>query len=123
EEYYAVQELVDQLAYARNEAARRLINGEIDPGAAGKWLEKYAVMDPARAKQAVEFIQRYRSYVINSNLGEDIVRSYVEKRVESQRAAETCEECAVLNVNLDEELRWREFEQLLSLPHLPSGLK
>ncbi len=123
EEYYAVQELVDQLAYARNEAARRLINGEIDANAAAAWLERYGLMNPARAKQAVEFIERYGSYVINYNLGEDMVRSYIEKGVESRRAAETCEECEALNVNLDEELRWSEFEQLLSLPLLPSGLK
>ncbi len=121
-EYYAVQELVDQLAYARNEAARRLINGEIDANAAAAWLERYGLMNPARAKQAVEFIERYGSYVINYNLGEDMVRSYIEKGVESRRAAETCEECEALNVNLDEELRWSEFEQLLSLPRLPSGL-
>lgn len=108
EEYYAVQEFVKQLAYARNEAARRLINGEIDTSAAATWLEKYALMDPARAKQAVKFSERYRSYVINYNLGEDMVRSYIEKRGGTEDQPEK---------------RWREFEQLLSSPRLPSGLR
>src|SRR6478672_1376900 len=106
EEYYAVQDLLKELDYAVNEAARRLINGEIDESAAGQWLQKYAVMEPARAQQRVKFIQRYRSYVINCNLGEDMVRRYIEKRS-----------------GTDPEKRWSEFTKLLSSPRLPSGLR
>jgi hypothetical protein len=106
DEYYAVQDLMKQLDYAANEAARRLINGEIDENAAVQWLQKYAVMEPARAQQRVKFIQRYRSYVINYNLGEDMVRGYIEKRS-----------------GADPGKRWREFTKLLSSPRLPSGLR
>jgi hypothetical protein len=106
DEYYAVQDLMKQLDYATNEAARRLINGEIDESAAVQWLQKYAVMEPARAQQRVKFIQRYRSYVINYNLGEDMVRRYIEKRS-----------------GTDPEKRWSEFAKLLSSPRLPSGLQ
>jgi hypothetical protein len=105
DEYYAVQDLMKQLDYAPNEAARRLINGEIDENVAAQWLQKYALMDPARAKQRVKFIQRYRSYVINYNFGEDMVRRYVEKRSGN-----------------DPGKRWSEFGKLLSSPRLPSGL-
>jgi hypothetical protein len=105
DEYYAVQDLMKQLDYAANEAARRLINGEIDENAAAQWLQKYAVMDPKRAQQRVKFIKRYRSYVINYNLGEDMVRRYIEKRS-----------------GTDPEKRWSEFGKLLSSPRLPSGL-
>src|SRR6266481_143057 len=106
DEYYAVQDLMKQLDYATNEAARRLINGEIDEDAAVQWLQKNAVMEPARAQQRVKFIQRYRSYVINYNLGEDMVRRYIEKRSGN-----------------DPEKRWREFGKLLSSPRLPSGIQ
>jgi hypothetical protein len=106
DEYYAVQDLMKDLSYAGNEAARRLINGEIDDSAAVQWLQGYAVMEPARAQQRLKFIQRYRSYVINYNLGEDMVRRYIEKRSGS-----------------DPEKRWREFAKLLSSPRLPSGLQ
>ena len=106
DEYYAVQDLMKQLDYAANEAARRLINGEIDERAAVQWLQKYLVMEPARAQQRVKFIQRYRSYVINYNLGEDMVRRYIEKRN-----------------GTDPEKRWSEFGKLLSSPRLPSGLQ
>jgi hypothetical protein len=105
DEYYAVQDLMKQLDYAANEAARRLVNGEIDENAAVQWLQKYAVMEPARAQQRMKFIKRYRSYVINYNLGEDMVRRYIEKRSAAP------------------EKRWSEFAKLLSSPRLPSGLR
>jgi hypothetical protein len=106
DEYYAVQDLLKQLDYAANEAARRLINGEIGENDAVQWLQKYALMDPARAQQRVKFIKRYRSYVINYNLGEDMVRRYIEKRSGD-----------------DPEKRWIEFGKLLSSPRLPSGIQ
>ena len=105
-EYYAVQDLMKDLSYAANEAARRLINGEVDENTAVQWLQKYAVMEWARAQQQVKFIQRYRSYVINYNLGEDMVRRYIETRS-----------------GTDSEKRWSEFGKLLASPRLPSGLR
>src|SRR5205807_651440 len=47
DEYYAVQDLMKDLNYAVNEAARRLINGQIDENAAAHWLQKYTVAEPA----------------------------------------------------------------------------
>src|SRR5262249_17416339 len=106
DEYYAVQELMKDLNYAGNEAARRLINGEIDEAAAVQWLQKYGVMEPARAHQRVKFIKRYRSYVINYNLGEKMVRRYIEKRS-----------------GTDPHKRWSELAKLLASPRLPRGLQ
>ena len=106
DEYYAVQELFKELSYAANEAARRLIDGKIDENAAVQWLQKYTVAEPARAQQRVKFIKRYRSYVINYNLGEDMVKRYIEKRS-----------------GTDPEQRWGEFGKLLASPRLPSGLQ
>jgi hypothetical protein len=108
EEFYAVQDLVKKLGYATNEAARRHLNGEIDANAAAAWLQKYALMDEKRAKQTTRFIEKYRSYVINYNLGEDMVRSYIEKR---RGTAEQPEQC------------WREFEELLASPRLPGDIR
>lgn len=106
--YYEVQALVDQLSYAGNEAARRYLNGEIDRDAAAAWLEKYALMQHDRAVQRVRFFDQYRSYVINYNVGKDMVRRYIESR--GGTAA-------------NPERRWQEFERLLSSPRLPSGLQ
>ena len=108
EEFYAVQDLVKQLNYATNEAARRYVNGEIDANAAATWLQKFALMDEKRAKQSARFIEKYRSYVINYNLGEDMVRGYIEKRGGTEQ---------------EPEKRWGEFQQLLASPRLPSDIR
>jgi hypothetical protein len=108
DEYYQVQRLVDQLAYAGNEAARRYINREIDGAAAATWLERFAMMPKDRAAQRVKFFDQYRSYVINYNLGKDLVRQYIESRP---------------GVAGNAGKRWEEFAKLLSSPRLPSTLK
>ena len=105
DEYYAVQALVDRLSYAGNEAARRYLNGRIDKAAAAEWIEEYALYTRPRAEQRVRFIDQYRSYVINYNLGKDMVADYITRRAGD-----------------DERKRWNAFEELLSSPRLPSGL-
>jgi hypothetical protein len=107
-DYYAVLALVDRLSYAGNEAARQYLDGRIDRPAAVAWLEKYALYTKPRAEQRVKFIEQYRSYVINYNLGKDLVRAYVEKQIGREKTA--------MN-------RWRIFTSLISSPRLPSGLK
>ena len=107
EQYDDVLALVERLSYAGNEAARRYIDGEIDRETAAAWLERYALYSPARARQRVRFIEQYRSYVINYNLGKDIVRHYIEGRGGSAS---------------DSVRRWHLFEDLLSSPRLPSSL-
>jgi hypothetical protein len=105
ERYYAVMGLVDRLSYAGNEAARRYIDGQIDAGAAAAWLERYGLYAPARAQQRVRFVDQYRSYVINYNLGKDMVAQYIDARSAG-----------------DHGRRWAAFTELLSSPRLPSGL-
>ena len=107
DDYYAVLSLADRLSYAGNEAARRYLNGEIDADGAAQWLERYALYSASRARQRVRFIDQYRSYVINYNLGKDMVARYVES--ESDGGADAAR-------------RWDAFTRLLSSPRLPSGL-
>jgi hypothetical protein len=108
EEFYAVQDLVKKLAYAVNEAARRYVNGKIDANAVASWLQRYALMDEKQAQKRAEFIEKYRSYVINYNLGEDMVRTYIEKRGGTEQQPEK---------------RWNEFGQLLASPRLPGDIR
>ena len=65
-------------------------------------------MPKERALQRVRFFDQYRSYVINYNLGKDMVRRYIESRGGTPD---------------NPERRWQEFEKLISSPRLPSGLK
>lgn len=103
--YYALLELLEGLSYAGNEAARDYLDGRIDRAAAEAWLTRYALMSPERASQRVDFIETYRGYVINYNLGKDWVRDWVERE-----AGES------------ESKRWSVFGQLLSSPMGPSEL-
>jgi len=105
ERFYRVAETVQKLSYAGNEAARRYLNGEIDAEQAVDWLVKYSLSAPERAAQRVRFIDQYRSYVINYNLGQDLVRRHVESVAGN-----------------DPQRVWEEFGALISSPRLPSGL-
>jgi hypothetical protein len=107
EHYYDTLAITERLAYAGNEAARRYLNGEISRADAAAWLETYALQPRARAEQRVRFFDQYRSYVINYNLGKDLVRAYIERR------GGTADHPA---------RRWAEFGDLLCSPRLPSGL-
>jgi hypothetical protein len=105
ERYYAVMGLVDRLTYAGNESARRYIDGEVDAAGAAALLEKYGLYSSERAKQRMRFVDQYRSYVINYNLGKDMVAQYIDARAAG-----------------DSGKRWAAFAELLSSPRLPSGL-
>ncbi|MCI0615062.1 hypothetical protein L0244_18890, partial [bacterium] len=107
ETFYKVQELVDRLSHAGNIAARKYLNGEIDADQAAVILQKYALMVPELAKRRVKFFDQYRSYSINYNLGQDLVRKYIESRGGTEDHPKK---------------RWSEFETLLSFPRLPSEL-
>lgn len=102
--YYQLSALLDRLNYSGNEAARDYLNGEISREEAVDWLMRYSLSGRERARQRTDFFDTYRSYVINYNLGKDMVRDYVERDTES------------------ESQRWQKFEQMLSTPVLPADL-
>jgi hypothetical protein len=106
EEYYRVLEITRRLSFAGNEAARRYLDGEITAAQAAAWLQRYSLMEPARAQQRVKFIDQYRSYVINYNYGQQLVADYVEAQARGDAAR-----------------RWAVFTDLISTPRLPSGLR
>jgi hypothetical protein len=101
-QYYATFALAAKLAYAGNEAARGYLDGVFGADAAVEWLVTYALMAPERARQRVRFFDQYRSYVINYNLGKDLVGAYVERVGGGDR--------------------WAVFADLLASPRLPSAL-
>jgi len=106
EAYAKVRALVDRLSYAGNEAARKYLNGESTRTQSVDWLQRYAMMPAASAEQRTRFFDTYRSYVINYNLGKDLVKQYVESRAGGQTHK-----------------RWQEFVKLLASPRLPSALR
>ena len=104
ESYYALQDLKDQLSHAANSAARRYLDGDADRATTERWLVEYALMTPERAAQRVDFFETYRSYVINYNVGRDLVADWVKREAAAGRD------------------RWEAFAELLSTPINPSDL-
>jgi hypothetical protein len=107
EGYYKILDIMEKLDYAWNEAARNYLDGKWTRDEAKNYLVKYCLFTPERAEQGLRFADKYRSYVINYNLGQDIVKDYVEKKGGSDD---------------NPERRWELFEYLLSTPQTPSGL-
>ena len=101
----AVRAVMADLNYARNEVARRYLDGAIDSAGAVALMERWWLQTPDRAAKTLRFIDGYRSYVINYNLGRDLVARWVE-RVGGESA----------------DGRWRAFASLLSSPRLPPNL-
>ncbi|MBK8505192.1 MAG: hypothetical protein IPL46_25120 [Saprospiraceae bacterium] len=101
--YDQIQRLRVQLNYAGNEAARAYLDGKISREAAAKMLEKYLLYEPERALQRTRFFDQYRSYVINYNLGKDMVANFIRQEA-----------------GMDEVKRWSVFEDLLSTPKTAS---
>jgi hypothetical protein len=102
--YDEVAQLTTQLSFARNETARRYINGEISREQAIELAQRYGPTSRERAEQSVRFIDTYGAYVINYNWGKKLVADYIER--DTKTAPE----------------RWQKFRQLLASPRLPSGL-
>jgi hypothetical protein len=107
EHYYQVHALFLKLAYAGNEAARKYLNGEMTREKAVEWLVSYALMPKDRAEQRTKFFDQYRSYVINYNLGQDMVKRFIEGRGGNPSKPQR---------------RWELFTELVSTPQVPSGL-
>jgi len=103
--YYRLLELLGELNYARNEAARGYLNKRMSKQRAAGWLIRYGLRSPERADKDIAFIQAYGAYVINYNLGQDMVKDWVEKQ------------------GSDQESRWEAFDELLRSPMMPSDLR
>ena len=105
ERYYQVQALMQKLSYADNMVAKRLLDGEISEQLAVELLVKYTLVSKARATQRLGFIKANRAYVLNYNLGQDIVKAYIEKHANMQ----------------DKNSVWQVFADLLANPR-PASL-
>jgi len=93
-----------KLSHAGNFVARDYLDGRIDSAQAVELLMKYLLISRSRAEQRLKFIETYRSYVINYNVGLDLVEAFVKREMAS--GAEP----------------WASFETLLKSPDALSVL-
>lgn len=102
----AIREVMTALNHARNEVARRYLDGQIDSTEAVAAMERYWLQSPEAAAKTLRFIEDYRAYVINYNLGRDLVAGWVEREAADHGGD-----------------RWAAFARLLSTPRLPADLQ
>ncbi|HYW15696.1 MAG TPA: hypothetical protein VE891_06035 [Allosphingosinicella sp.] len=104
-QYLDLQRATQGLAGARFTIAADYLDGRIDRARAVELVRKYQLFSKQRAEKSVDFIDQYRSYVINYGLGLDMVRAAVERAGPGSA------------------IRWARMEKLLSEPTLPRDLE
>ncbi len=102
----AVRQVVEDLNYARNEVARSYLDGRLDRSNAETAMRRYWLIASDAAAKQLRFIDTYRSYVINYNVGRDLVAEWVQRQAGASA-----------------ERTWQAFGALLSSPRLPSDLR
>jgi hypothetical protein len=111
ERYGRLVKLLGQLSYADNDIAMNYLEGRLTREQAIEWLVNVTLYPPEKAGQRVQFYDGVRGYVINYNLGKDLVKAWVERRVTATDPAQARAQ------------RWAAFKELLSSPRLASGLR
>lgn len=107
ERYYRILDLQKNLSYAGIEAARNFLDGKWNEQQTIDWLVKYNLRSKESAEKYLDFIKKYRTYVINYVVGLDIVKNYVEHN------GGTAD---------NPSKRWELFKNLLSTPQTPGSL-
>lgn len=103
EQYHHLRELMGKLSYAGNEAAKQYLNGDWNSEQFTEWMINVALYPAYKTEQRLSFVETYRSYVINYNLGRDMVAQYIDREHSLEG-------------------RWQTFEKLLASPMLASDL-
>ena len=102
--YWRLLDAMKALQGARLTIAQQYLDGQIDRATALALTQKYLLVSPARAEQMTAFTDKYRSYVINYGLGEEIVRDFIERG------------------KPDRDEIWRRMALILGEPTLPADL-
>ncbi|NLR77932.1 hypothetical protein [Chitinophaga eiseniae] len=103
--YFKALAIKGALNYARNEVGRGLVNGTMSDSIASRWLRDYTLLNEESIAKGILFIKKNRSYVINYNYGQDLVKQYLDNHYGQQP-----------------DKRWEGFGYLLSNEMTPKNL-
>lgn len=106
--YARVEALQKGMSYAQNEAARGYLDGRLARADAAAWLARHGLVSLERADKLLSNVEVTRTYVINYNLGRDLVAEFVERQGGTAAAPER---------------RWALFLELLTTPRLAADLR
>lgn len=109
--YAQLRKLLGKLSYADNDAAMHYLQGDWTREQTVEWLTNVQLYPPEKAAQRISFYDANRGYVINYNLGADLVKAYVQRHATSSDPV------------VARQQRWDAFKKLLSSPRLASGLR
>jgi len=98
-------ELESKLSHATNDIARRYLDGELTKDEAVPLIQKYYLQSYEKSEQRLRFMEKYRGYVINYNIGQDIVRKYVHSAGDTSDA------------------QWAAFRDMLTIPLTPGDMQ
>ncbi|WP_212005159.1 hypothetical protein [Chitinophaga sp. HK235] len=104
--YFKALDIKGRLNYARNEVARGMLNGSMSDSTAVQWLLNYTLLNREAAEKGLQFIRKNRSYVINYNYGQDLIKNYINTKTAAGQP----------------EKRWDAFGYLLSNQITPADL-
>ncbi len=102
--YLALNRLLAQLAYADNDIARQYLDGSLTRAEALEWLVNVRLYPVEKAAQRLQFYDGMGAYVINYNLGQDMVKAWVKRQGATR------------------EQHWAAFRALMSSPRTPTAL-
>ena len=105
EKFEQILALNSKLSHATNDIARRYLDGELTKAEAIPLIQKYYLKSYEKSAQRLSFMEKYRGYVINYNIGQDIVRDYVT------RAGNT------------PDAQWNAFRDMLTIPLTPGDMQ
>ncbi len=102
--YYKIMSIVNKLNYSINTAAKNYLDGKWSEGKTIDWLKKYNLRSEESARKLIEFIKRYRTYIVNYSAGYDLIKYCIEaKESESEK--------------------WKLFNEIITTPTIPSNLE
>lgn len=104
EVYLELSDIQKDLAPSGTEAARRLLDGELDDRSCADWLARHTTLDPKRAARSVSFYRRYGAYVVTYFRGRELLRAHLD-RSSSRRE------------------RWQRFRRVVTTPVLLADLR
>jgi len=91
-----VNQLLADLRYSRIAIGKLYLDGDISRDEAIKRTIKYSLVSEKRANSYIRFLEKYRAYVLNYSIGEDLVGAYIVRHSNSH------------------EERWSKFKQVLT---------
>jgi hypothetical protein len=100
-----LRELLRDLRGADIQLARAYLDGTASADEVRAWKVKYGLVTPERAAKNVEFMDHYRSYVVNYGYGEERVAAHVGR------------------AGKDPARRWAAFAELITEPVVPPELR